>query len=314
MTDSDVMSDSDNASSGPDVDPEDDWAPDQPIDATDDPADDPADDPGDGSSYVGSDDPEEEWDDDDDAYAEAWEDRDPPRSLRSLVLPFLIGALSGALLLGAAWAGAALFADPGPAQPGGPGAQAESTAALATASAEPTPAAAAARATRLDRCTRSDETVAEPLRAAGPVMDQWEVHIGAMNKLMVGAITLQQATAFWNQTRLGAKRRLERFARADATTRRQGLDCPVPERLGRASKALRRCAERVQADERTLALARDAARTWQRHVEDMDMLRMGHLTPAAASAAWLANWQRGARQVEAYRGAAHGAASGTTAC
>ena len=35
-------------------------------------------------------------------------------------------------------------------------------------------------------------------------MRQWEVHIGAMNQLIDGEITLQQATRFWNETRRAA--------------------------------------------------------------------------------------------------------------
>jgi hypothetical protein len=138
-------------------------------------------------------------------------------------------------------------------------------------------------------------------------MDQWEIHVGAMNQLVVGAITLQQASAFWNQTRLAAKRKIGRFEDAVGTVRRSGLNCPVVDRLGHASKALRSCALRVDADEQAVETAQTAIRTWATHVEDMDMLRMGHLSPADATQAWLASWEQGLQEIQAYQGAARAA-------
>jgi hypothetical protein len=36
----------------------------------------------------------------------------------------------------------------------------------------------------------------------------------------------------------------------------------------------------------------------------MEMLRMGHITPAQATAAWRKNWKNGEKQLKAYEGAA----------
>jgi hypothetical protein len=163
------------------------------------------------------------------------------------------------------------------------------------------------RRTRLDQCGTAEDRLDVSLRAAGPAMEQWEVHVGAMNKLVVGAISLQQATDFWNQTRLAARKKIASFDDAVGSMRRSGLNCPLVGRLGHASRALRACVQRVDADERAVTRARTAIDTWAAHVEDMDMLRMGNISPAAATQAWLASWKQGAQEIQAYQGAARGA-------
>jgi hypothetical protein len=160
------------------------------------------------------------------------------------------------------------------------------------------------RRTRLDQCGTAEDRLDAALRAAGPAMEQWEVHVGAMNKLVVGAITLQQATDFWNQTRMAARRKIGSFDDAARSVRRSGLNCPLVGRLGHASGALRSCAQRVDADERAVMSAQAAIDTWAAHVEDMDMLRMGHLSPANATQAWLASWKQGVLEIQSYQGAA----------
>ena len=94
-----------------------------------------------------------------------------------------------------------------------------------------------------------------------------------MNKLMVGAITLPQATAFWNETRVGAYDRIGRFEDADAQLERRGVDCPAPRRLGsEAFPELRACAQHVAAELRALGSARTAITTWSHHMHAMDQL------------------------------------------
>jgi hypothetical protein len=58
-----------------------------------------------------------------------------------------------------------------------------------------------------------------------------------------------------------------------------------------------------------LHAARTAIGTWRRHVRAMEMLRMGHMSPATASRMWLAMWQRGQDEIETYRVAARAARS-----
>lgn len=167
---------------------------------------------------------------------------------------------------------------------------------------------------------------ARPLEAVTPAMTQWEVHIGAMNQLVVGAITLQQAKTFWSQTREGAARNLAEYGDAQRLFAQRTARCPMPLSPTRASEAVRVCAAVVSARHRELRRADLALDTWHTHVEHMEMLRRGEMTPEEATRLWLKNWREGDRQVEAYRGAArvaeriagshghhHGAADGPCA-
>jgi len=167
---------------------------------------------------------------------------------------------------------------------------------------------------QMRRCLDAATVMRPALRRAVSGVDQWEIHVGAMNKLVVGAITLQQATAFWNQTRVGARHRITAFDRAWTRVRRQGLDCPPSALLpASAPRELRSCAREVAADLRVLDAARSAMDTWSRHVRAMEMLRMGKVSPATATQMWLAMWQRGQQEIVAYR-AAVGAAHRGPAC
>ena len=157
---------------------------------------------------------------------------------------------------------------------------------------------------RTERCARAASALAEPLRAARPALDQWDVHVGAMNKLVTGAITLQQANAFWNRTRVGAHDRVKGFQDADKALRRAGVDCPAPAFLGDADPDLRACSRLVADELRVLQVADTAVDTWAVHVHHMEMLREGTMSPEEATRLWLSMWQRGVRQLDAYRAAA----------
>jgi hypothetical protein len=151
------------------------------------------------------------------------------------------------------------------------------------------------------QCAVAADAMQRPLHRAAASMEQWQVHVGAMNKLVTGAISFQQATAFWNRTRVGAYHRIAAFERASAALRRRGLDCPAPAMVAAgAPRSLRACAHEVAADVQVLHLARVAIDTWRRHVHDMDMLRMGTLSPSDASRMWLSMWRRGQHQIDAY--------------
>ena len=169
---------------------------------------------------------------------------------------------------------------------------------------------------QLRRCVDAATALQPALARADSSMSQWEVHVGAMNKLVVGAISLQQATAFWNQTRVKARERITAFDRAWASAKRRGLDCPRANLLpAHVSPQVRTCAREVADDVSALQTARSAIATWSHHVHAMEMLRMGKLSPAAATDMWLAMWQRGQQQIATYRSAARSAArdSGCTA-
>jgi hypothetical protein len=158
--------------------------------------------------------------------------------------------------------------------------------------------------TRATRCSEAAAALEAPLGAAGPALRQWDVHVDAMNKLVVGEITLQQATAFWNQTRLGAQRNVDRFREAWTALERTGVDCPAPALLGPAPAALRSCSRLVEAELGVARTAKTSIDTWDTHVHHMDMLRMGTLSPEKATEMWLAMWRRGVRDLDAYRAAA----------
>jgi hypothetical protein len=162
----------------------------------------------------------------------------------------------------------------------------------------------------LERCADAAAALAHPLRRAAASVDQWEIHVGAMNKLVVGAITLPQATAFWNRTRVGARDKIDAFDQAAASLQRRGVDCPAPDLLPeRSARDLRACAAQVAADVRVLHAAQTAIDTWQRHVKAMNMLRAGMMSPATATRMWLAMWHRGQGEINSYRAAvraAHG--------
>jgi hypothetical protein len=166
------------------------------------------------------------------------------------------------------------------------------------------PPATAATDTRAQRCMDAARALEAPLRAARPALEQWDVHVGAMNKLVVGEITLQQATSFWNRTRLGAQRNVERFRTAWEDVERTGVDCPAPDLMGPAPAPVRACSRLVAAELGVLRTARTSITTWDKHVHHMDMLRMGTLSPEDATRMWLTMWKRGVQELRGYRTAA----------
>lgn len=214
--------------------------------------------------------------------------------------PLLTGIAIGAVLVGLAWWVVAMAGSSsdelGSSGPGESGSGAPLVAATTTQAAAPT---------RMDRCLDAAYGISRPLLRVRPAMDQWTVHVGAMNKLVVGEITLAQATAFWDSTRVGAHQRIRSFDRAVASVTRDGVDCPEPQLLGTAASTdIRACSAYVAAAMRTLDAARTAITTWRHHVEDMDRLRLGKLSPADATRMWLAMWQQGVQELDAYRAAA----------
>ena len=197
---------------------------------------------------------------------------------------FLVGALVGMALIGIVWMSAsALAGDPTP------------NAVRYAAPPEATPTAEPAvhhGPTPMQRCRRTLHRIQPALSAVDPALSQWEIHVGAMNKLVVGAITLSQANAFWNQTRVDARHNLDTFRLAARMAAAGRATCPSPEDPGiaQASPRLRSCVRRVAADEHALATARTAIATWGRHVADMDMLRAGRMSPSQATRMWLMSW------------------------
>jgi hypothetical protein len=124
-----------------------------------------------------------------------------------------------------------------------------------------------------------------------------------MNKLVLGAISLNQATAFWNQTRVGAAHNVNAFRQAARRYRETSATC-LTEGAGTDQVAqVRSCAEAVAARNKVIRAAETSARTWDKHVHDMEMLRMGHLSPAKATSMWIASWRTGVHQLHNYHAA-----------
>jgi hypothetical protein len=215
------------------------------------------------------------------------------------------GVLVGAVVLALVWAFVALL---GPGDGGGGGGGGGGSGSESANLGTLTVPGGDLRRDAERRCGEAVAALSRPLEAAAPAMDQWSVHIGAMNKLVVGAISLAQANAFWNRTRVGARRNITAFREALRDLRSHGVDCPAPDVLpAGASSSLQACSRRVQADLRTLRAARTAVDTWARHVRDMERLRTGKLSPAAATRMWLMMWQQGQDQLDAYRAAVQAA-------
>jgi hypothetical protein len=128
--------------------------------------------------------------------------------------------------------------------------------------------------------------------AADQTLAQWRLHIDAMNQLVAGTITLEQATAFWKNSEEAAKRKITAFERADAALRSGVGRCAPP------ADDDCRTAAREWSD--VLSAARPAAETWMHHIHDMEALMVGEVTPEQAVATWVDKWRAGQRQIKAY--------------
>ena len=222
------------------------------------------------------------------------------------VLIFLLGALLGAVVVGIFWW--ALEAQDKDVSSGVDrqplGDVSSSSAGLPSASAELSPARDAADA-KSAQCAEVYTSQAGALGAVNPAMRQWEVHIGAMNQLIDGEITLQQATRFWNETRRAAQDALEKYAAAHRDYKQRAARCGAA--ASQVSPEIGPCVRLIGARNRTIHSATVALDTWRVHAEHMEMLRRGEMTPAQATRLWLKSWHRGNRQVRAYHDAHHAA-------
>ena len=167
--------------------------------------------------------------------------------------------------------------------------------------------------TPLDRCRGVYAAQRRPLRAAAVGMEQWQVHIAAMNKLVLGVITLPQANQFWNQTRVGARDHLHAFTAALERFGQGAVRCP---QLGSeaSGRGLKSCQRAVAARNGVLNAAKLALGTWALHVRHMEMLRSGMMSPARATQLWLQAWHAGQQEVDRYRSAAQEARTTAPTC
>ena len=121
---------------------------------------------------------------------------------------------------------------------------------------------------------------------ADTTLDQWRLHIKAMNQLLAGEITAEEATEFWTESERGAKRNISHFRHSI-----HGLsndDCRVQD--CRAARAFHDA----------IAVARPTARTWLQHMRDMDALMAGKITLEQAAESWTQLRKMGERQLARY--------------
>jgi hypothetical protein len=170
--------------------------------------------------------------------------------------------------------------------------------------------------TRLAECHPAWDAQADTLVAAGRSLAQWRLHVGAMNQLVAGDISLAQASAYWNRTRVGAAARAADFEQAAgaysvAAPRCVGLNgASLP---ADASGPLQECVSGVRARDEAIEAASVSVTTWQHHMNDMDMLKAGQITPAQATRKWLDSWRAGVRQLDTFR-AVHADAARAGSC
>jgi hypothetical protein len=229
---------------------------------------------------------------------------DERRNLSRRARALLPGMLIGAVLVTLVWAISALVADG--SDSGASLIDAPGHRSVPSRAPSPVPNAPASSPTQaqLQRCLRVTTAQGPVLRDAGAAVAQWQVHIGAMNKLVAGALTLQQAKQFWAQSRVGARDRLIAFDGALRHLNEPPHDCGQASAVGAAQPTgmkLRRCELAVSARDDVLHAARDALSTWRMHMKHMDMLRSGMLSPSRAEALWIKSWHQGQQEVDRFR-------------
>lgn len=202
------------------------------------------------------------------------------------------------------------YTDGGAGESAAPGTGQQPTAGQADGSS------ASNRQATLDGCEGRWTAQGRPLLAAQASMEQWRLHITAMNRLVAGEITIAQAADFWQQTRVGAINRVQRFHTDYARYTRDAPACPssglTAADSSPTSGSLERCVAAARAGDRILTLADTAVTTWEHHVHDMEMLRKGEITPAQAADKWRTSWRAGNRQLKKFQDALH--RGGTLRC
>ena len=166
-----------------------------------------------------------------------------------------------------------------------------------TSRPEPTTRSSPGAADLLAGCQRVVVAQDAALHAAAVTLDDWQVHVGAMNKFVVGAVTVDQLNAFWDRTGMDAITRLRDFDDAAGALR---TGCPRPAQVDRDA-GLRACVEAASSRRDALRSAHTAAETWAAELRDMQQLRAGAQSASQARDAWLRTWQTAVRQLEDYR-------------
>ena len=156
----------------------------------------------------------------------------------------------------------------------------------------------------LASCRQASTTQARDLKAAQASLDRWKTHIRAMNQLVAGKITPEQAKAFWTASRTGAAQEVARFEAVDKQTRGVSTECSAPPGLDDHSAHLTQlaaCRQAADAQEAELNSGRTAITTWRHHIRDMELLRAGKISPFVGLMRWNKNWKKGDAELQHYR-------------
>jgi hypothetical protein len=228
------------------------------------------------------------------------DDTHDPRTQRIFVVGTVVGAVFVLLL----WAAVTVSTDPP-----NPGSSQRLTSGQGRDGPATMPSLSAA-SPQDQACRELVADQAAAVRDARRSLAQWRTHVEAMNRLVAGEITLAQASAFWNQTRVGADRRLRAYQRSTAGLPDLDAACGGSSGAGRQPT----CLDVAAARARQLRRADVALETWSRHVQHMEMLRSGDLDPTTATRMWRTSWRAGMREIDRYDAAARVARSHAHAC
>ncbi len=144
-------------------------------------------------------------------------------------------------------------------------------------------------------CVRLFTHQSAATQAANSSLDQWKLHIQAMNQLVAGQITLKQAQKYWAQTRAGAIHKVLAFQRL--RQRLDGLQCPG---VASSGSQLTACQRATAAYAGVVKAAGVTVSTWNMHIQEMEDLVAGRITPTQALHMWTRMWHLGQRQLQSY--------------
>ena len=189
------------------------------------------------------------------------------------------------------------------AGPGGRGTPGADSATSPPAASDPTSLQAIIDSA-VEECRSAWTAQEAPLKAAATSLTQWQVHVDTMNQLVAGEITLAQAIAFWEQTRIEAAEKITTFTAADLEYAASDPTCETPlmaDDPGVDVGVLSACEDTIEARDEVLDSARVSVQTWHHHVIDMDLLLAGKLSPERALELWRRSWKQGVEELAAYR-------------
>lgn len=203
------------------------------------------------------------------------------------LLPLVTAAASVLVIVGVFWASSR------PPQPS------------PSPSGEVKPAAKVAQRAQVEgaaaECSIGRDRIGELHAATSAAMQQWRLHIDAMNQLVAGKITLDQATAFWDSTRVEGQRTMTAWEQVDQAYRERPPTCaPVPDVQSQRNEDVSDCARRSEAAATAFARARATLTHWRTHIEHMEMLRHGMMDASRAAELWKKMYRQAGPDISQY--------------